>query len=209
MRWLRAQSGDTLVEVVFAIAILASVLTTAYHMSTQAFALGIDSREHVQAINVAQQQAEELRWYADQIIANATPGGLATNVAGACGGSCSMQGAPTPTLTGGIYDCSSAVTAGCLVQISTVNDIATDILPGNHGETYPEIDEEITVTWPSSVQGTETCLDGGTDCERVSLDERIADTTNYAPIDCSVAGSPGCSTNSDGAVSQGGPGDPG
>jgi Tfp pilus assembly protein PilV len=206
MKWLRVQRGDTLVEVVFAIAILASVLTTAYHLSTQAFGLGIDSREHTQAINVAQQQAEELRWFADQLIANGTPGGLAANIGAACGGSCSMQGTTNPTLTAGTFNCSTAVTAGCLVQISDVNDIATDTLLGSHGGLYPEIDEEITVTWPSALQGDESCIGGGNNCETASLDERLADTTNYAPIDCSVAGSPGCSTNSGGAVGSGGGG---
>ena len=199
MRWLRKQRGDTLVEVVLAIAILGSVLTIAYRMSTESFQLGVDSREHIQAVNVAQQQAEELRWYASQQMMKgtsllSTANGTLLFQCPLANGICNMQSsAGVITPQNGAYDCSAVVSPGCRVQFQSPNDIALDPNPtAPPGSTYPELDEKITVTWPSIVQSSEPCLSAGANCETVSLDVRLADVNNYSPIDCSVAGDPDC-----------------
>ncbi len=207
MRRLWSQRGDTLVEVVFAIAILSSVLTTAYRMSSESLSLGIDSREHIQAINVAQLQAEELRWYAAQQMATGTSllasggtwGSGSTDLLSSCtfASICHMVSITNPFPAGGSsYDCTSSVTTGCSAEIKSINDIKTDAL----GHTYPEINEEIIVKWPSKVQNSQTssCPDAVVGYESVCVDVRLADTTNYAPLDCSVAGTPGCSPGAGG-----------
>lgn len=59
--WLRSERGDTLIEVVFAVAIMGSVLISTAALSSTAFRTGVSARERTQAANIAQGQAEALR----------------------------------------------------------------------------------------------------------------------------------------------------
>lgn len=62
---LRREGGETLVEVIVALAILATVLSSAFNVATLAYRDGTSSKERTEAINFAQQQAEMLRQYRD------------------------------------------------------------------------------------------------------------------------------------------------
>ena len=196
--WWRNRRGDTLVEVVLAIAILASVLATAYHMSTVAFQLGVESRERTQAINLVQQQAEALRWYADSQMAAGTP--LLSSSLGGCTAGCYMTPvtASGTTVVGGPPTTCGAIIPTCKLGFKTVTPaIALDPNASPpFSKRYPEVNELVTVTWVDAATGlTDTS----------SLNLRLADTTAFHPLDCSVAGStPGCSVNTSPAVGSGG-----
>lgn len=60
-----SQRGDTLVEVVMAIAILAMVLVASFNVASSAFRLGQSAKERTQASNLIQEQSEALRNYRD------------------------------------------------------------------------------------------------------------------------------------------------
>lgn len=59
------QRGDTLVEVILAIAILSMVLVSSFNIASAAFRLGQSAKERSQAANLIQEQAEALRNYRD------------------------------------------------------------------------------------------------------------------------------------------------
>lgn len=65
MRYARTQSGDTLVEVVMALAILSIALTLAYSLAGLSLRIGQGAQERTQAAEFAQQQAEALRNFRD------------------------------------------------------------------------------------------------------------------------------------------------
>jgi len=58
------QRGDTLVEVMIAVAVLSAILASSYTLSSYAARLGRSSKEHTQAVAYAQQQAEIIQSYA-------------------------------------------------------------------------------------------------------------------------------------------------
>jgi Tfp pilus assembly protein PilV len=61
----RRQSGDTLVEVTIALALLASILVTSFVLATRAYRSTLDARERVQAVNLLQEQAEAIHYLRD------------------------------------------------------------------------------------------------------------------------------------------------
>jgi prepilin-type N-terminal cleavage/methylation domain-containing protein len=61
LKVISKQSGDTLIEVIIAITIIGTILTSAITLSTRAIRLGIAARERSQAAQLLQQQAEGLR----------------------------------------------------------------------------------------------------------------------------------------------------
>lgn len=61
------ERGDTLVEVVMALAILSLVLVSSYALATGTFRLGRGAGERTQAVNYLQQQAEALRTYRNSV----------------------------------------------------------------------------------------------------------------------------------------------
>jgi type II secretory pathway pseudopilin PulG len=63
MRW---HSGDTLIEVTVALAILATVLSSGYALINLSSRVGQTAKERTQAIDYAQEQAEALRSYRDK-----------------------------------------------------------------------------------------------------------------------------------------------
>ncbi len=64
-KFLASQSGDTIIEVTMALAILAVVLMSATLVTTRAFRLGQTARERTTMAEAAQGQAEELRSFRD------------------------------------------------------------------------------------------------------------------------------------------------
>lgn len=71
MRLWRNQRGDTLVEVVLAIAIIGAVLATSMSVATSSYQVGMQARERTQAANMAQGEVEKLLLYRDdQLSAN-------------------------------------------------------------------------------------------------------------------------------------------
>lgn len=58
--------GDTIVEVLISIMILALILTGAYHTANASLNNVTDAQERTQALDVAQNQVEDLRAYAAQ-----------------------------------------------------------------------------------------------------------------------------------------------
>ncbi len=59
------ERGDTLVEVMMALAILSSVLISSFNLSSRALRLGAAARERSQGVNLIQAQAEALHSYRD------------------------------------------------------------------------------------------------------------------------------------------------
>ncbi len=68
----RKQAGDTLVEVVLAIAIISVTLVSAYRVANNSYQLGVQARERIEAVYLAQGQAEMLRAWRDQNVSNDT-----------------------------------------------------------------------------------------------------------------------------------------
>jgi prepilin-type N-terminal cleavage/methylation domain-containing protein len=66
---LRHSRGDTLVEVVIALAILALTFVVAYNTANLSYRTGVQAREDGVAAQLIQDQAEKLRAYRDQLIA--------------------------------------------------------------------------------------------------------------------------------------------
>lgn len=61
------ERGETLVEVVMALAILSLVLVSSYALATGTFRLGRGAGERTQAVNYLQEQAEALRTYRNEV----------------------------------------------------------------------------------------------------------------------------------------------
>jgi type II secretory pathway pseudopilin PulG len=55
-------SGDTIVEVLISIAMLASIITATYTMASHSLAESITASEHTAAMNLAKSQAESLKY---------------------------------------------------------------------------------------------------------------------------------------------------
>ncbi|MBW4061310.1 hypothetical protein HJC99_01920 [Candidatus Saccharibacteria bacterium] len=113
-----SERGDTLVEVTFALGIMATVLISATLVGVRALNLGRSARERVQLVNVATAQAEALRSFRDntlwnQFVAGGTVGALHfTGVTNTLGSSCRL-----PSLAG--QSCYHiAVQSGLFVPVS-------------------------------------------------------------------------------------------
>jgi prepilin-type N-terminal cleavage/methylation domain-containing protein len=85
IRLFNKERGDTIVEVMIAIAIIAFVLGAAYYTANTSYRNDIDSEEHSEALTIAQAQLEELRIYGykfntseDQCLINGSPSNSCT-----------------------------------------------------------------------------------------------------------------------------------
>lgn len=67
MRRLSDQHGDTLVEVILAVAILSVVLIGAFSVANRSFLVGQSAKERTQASSLMQEQVEALRSYRDSV----------------------------------------------------------------------------------------------------------------------------------------------
>lgn len=79
---MRAQAGDTLIEVMLAIVVLSMVLTGAYQATNGGLRIGQNAIERTSASQTTSGQAEALRTLRDQHTTNATSSGLWTSVMG-------------------------------------------------------------------------------------------------------------------------------
>ncbi|HEX7260054.1 MAG TPA: type II secretion system protein [Candidatus Saccharimonadia bacterium] len=95
------QAGDTLVEVVFAIAIISITLVSAYNVANNSYRIGVQARERIEAASVAQGQAELLRAWRDQNTVNMAPNqGVVPSPAGGFKVTMSPTGVITSTACG-------------------------------------------------------------------------------------------------------------
>jgi prepilin-type N-terminal cleavage/methylation domain-containing protein len=79
---MRAQAGDTLIEVMLAIVVLSMVLTGAYQATTGGLRIGQNAIERTSASQTTSAQAEALRTLRDQHTSNATSSALWTSAVG-------------------------------------------------------------------------------------------------------------------------------
>ena len=121
----RAQAGDTIVEVIIAVVIVATVLTGAFLVTSRSTRAVRDSEEHAEALQLLQGQVELLRHAA------ATPGSLpaALNTPFCLSASAFFQPAGTnPQCTvNNLYSLSitSPVSAPAIGSTTTFNLVAT------------------------------------------------------------------------------------
>ena len=71
---MRAQRGDTLIEVTLALAILASVIASTTALAASAFRLGQNARQRTEAASLMQQASEMLRNQRDSAISQGPAG---------------------------------------------------------------------------------------------------------------------------------------
>lgn len=64
------ERGDTIVEVLFAIAVIGFVLGASYASASRSVRLGRDAQEHTQALKLAETQVERLKYLATNIDPN-------------------------------------------------------------------------------------------------------------------------------------------
>jgi prepilin-type N-terminal cleavage/methylation domain-containing protein len=172
MRWLNRQSGDTLVEVAMAIAILGVVLVTAFNVANQTLRVGMQARERTEASHLAQNQAEQFRAWRQQLAKKSPPeffGSAAGNI-GACTGS---SGSCMVVWDGARYVVQTCG-GGCPAPSNQLYKLKTTARNFNvgSGEYYRFT---IDVDWDSAVGGdpnkTEVVLD-------------LAKTVGLQPIEC-------------------------
>lgn len=169
--------GETLIEVAFATAILATAIIISFNVANLSLRSSYQAREHTQAIRLAQLQADRLQAKRDRDISIVPP---ASNILGPgtgydpCGNSsmanCYIDNslAVSPTAT----DC-SATMPGCRVSFALSAD--SNVPSRAH--------YVVTVRWNSpnpAIQNT------------TSLDVVLADKRNIQPLDCSTGTVPGC-----------------
>jgi Tfp pilus assembly protein PilV len=160
MRYLAKDvRGDTIVEVLISILVIALVLSGAYATSNASTRNITDAQERIQALGIAQLQVEDLRAQAASIF---------------CGGANPCVHAHTSYLTGGSPFCfvNNAFTTGAgncngMDSSSAVQNY-TAIITGSSGQTYspsvpsgtnPPISTygfKVTVTWNSVASGVTT-----------------------------------------------------
>lgn len=92
----RNQRGDTIVEVVIAIAVISSVLTGAFYLTNHSTRAVRDAQEHAQALQLLQGQVEQLRAQAPDNTWSALPANFCFDNA-----------------TGAIKSLASSTTYGC------------------------------------------------------------------------------------------------
>lgn len=91
------ERGDTLVEVVMALAILSLVLVSSYTLATGTFRLGRGAGERTQAVNYLQQQVEALRTYRNSVDWDVTFVSKMTGLTGNNGAFCMKPPAASET----------------------------------------------------------------------------------------------------------------
>jgi len=196
-RHLYSQSGDTLIEVVVSLAILAVTLVTSFDIANRSYSEGFQSREHTQAVFLAQEQVEKLYAFRNNLITAAIAANSSTPVmqptpsnfgycaaAAGChfdpGSSTPSSGPAQPIIFGGI---TYHVVIGPLATpaINVTNDQGSFVA---------------TVSWSSSVGTGQTAAntgDTGTNENTTTLDAILVDNRGTIPRDCSVVGSSQCS----------------
>ena len=152
MKLVKNQKGDTIVEVLISIVIIALILTGAYETANASLKSIIDSQERTQALGYAQDQVEDLRTEAAIFF----DGGTAN----------SQYSIPTPgdvfcfnsTATPVGYTTTGAVPASCQQTTGGTTYTAQIESQGKTSPTDPSITTytfRINISWPSiSVNAT-------------------------------------------------------
>lgn len=173
------QRGDTLIEVVISIAILSVTLVTAFNIANLSFRIGSQARERTQAIYIAQDQAEKLRFYRDQLVSYAVANGSASNyvinqMQTSCGAQCYMV-----QIAGGKWvpnNCGGTCTA--VAPFYNVKIVPATV-PGSADEMH----YTITVSWQNAAADV---------TNNSVLDLTLVDKRGIQPRNCDIAGAPLC-----------------
>lgn len=191
------QSGDTLVEVVMALAILAVTLVTSFDLSNRSYSEGFQAREHTQAIYLAQEQAEKLYAFRNNLIATAVAAKDPTGV---------IQ--PTPSnfgycasAAGCHFDPTSSTPSSGPIQSAVFNGVTYHVVIAPFTTPATVNNEEglfqVEVSWSSSIRTGTTAPaatgDTGTNENTTTVNVILIDNRGIVPRDCSVAGSVSCS----------------
>jgi prepilin-type N-terminal cleavage/methylation domain-containing protein len=130
----RRQAGDTIIEVLIAVSILALVMTVAYQSTSRSLQNGIDSSSRQQALALAEQQIE--------IIKNAAANNVSAYQAYVAAGGGSFCIAPSNMSAN--YGISSVSSTSCHLINSRYN----------LSDTYAAGEFTISANWPSTVSGS-------------------------------------------------------
>ena len=176
---IKNERGDTLIEVVFSLAILAATLITAFNIANMSYRMGLQARERTQAISINQAQAEMLQLHRNQTIEQKVSGGadqpgddLLSAIGTACAAACYFMPAQNPVLIQ-----STALT--------TANMFNTRIQrSGGCGLNSTRCSFNIRTEWESAI---------GDDPNVSEFNYVLVDKRGGKPIDCDVAGSALCS----------------
>lgn len=185
------QRGDTLVEVVVAMAIFTILLVSVYTVASLSVRVGIQARERTQAIYLAQQQAERLLARRDVLLEenqeSPPPDGTGVNIFSIT----NFRASNAPyvldsTLTK--RDCSGTLAAptgaSCQNGIFSVAIGSTTQTRFRPGPTPDQLNANIQVSWVSPI--------GGTTTNTVNVRVTLSDTRANPVRDCSVKGEPQC-----------------
>lgn len=157
-----------------ALAILTTVLVTAFNLANQSMREGMQAREHSQAAFLAQQQAELLRLYRDELIATTssdTP--VITNNNFPCTTSCHM----VPS-SGSSPATSVAVPVPSALATAPFNGVEYNLSIQGAADVDQEIGSyKVTVTWTSAVSN---------EANKSTVDVLLVDKRNIKPMDCST-----------------------
>lgn len=154
-----AQAGDTIVEVIIAVAIISSILAGAFVVTNRSTRAVRDSEEHAQALQALQGQVELLRYAASQPGALTTPklanlttpfcldgAGIAHSPA-STQSQCSLNSQGQPCSAGGLcykVEISSAAAVPNVGSTTTFNLKATwPTLGGGTGDVYLSYNVEV------------------------------------------------------------------
>lgn len=146
----RKQAGDTIVEVLIAVAIVSGVLGTAYAIVNKTVLSSQQAQEHSQALKIAESQFEQFQANAAGVIAgfNLTPDPMAF---------CMENGEPINTnlqleATNDTVESNPASYNTCRFRDGTINDrFLVRITRSTSSETY-----KVHVTWDGPTGGTDT-----------------------------------------------------
>ena len=158
----KRENGDTIVEVLIAMAILALVLGGAYYTANQSFRNDRDAQEHSEALTVAQSQIEALRTYVltqgQTFTANGDciqNTGASLSPTGPCymsGGSSTIYGAQSSCKSGDnvayCYNVTITCPSGACPSTTYVDQTQN---PGG----IPLDSYKVSVTWPALGSGTD------------------------------------------------------
>lgn len=159
----RRENGDTLVEVILAIALMSLVLVSAFNIVGSSYRTAMLSKERVEAVSLAQQQAERLRKLRDDSLTAGIP--FASIPFPASG---QILGPNLSPISCGAGGCPNIIYKVSLNQISNVNPTLDPML-----KSY-----SIKVTWTQV---------GTTDTNETEIIFKLADrNADNIKRDCSV-----------------------
>ncbi|HSX41333.1 MAG TPA: hypothetical protein VLF21_01705 [Candidatus Saccharimonadales bacterium] len=176
MSQLGSSRGDTLVEVVMAIALFSIAMITAYSVAYTSYRTGVSARERTQAAHLLQDQAEKMRRYRDQLAAQYYNDDTKTIISATYfpSGDTYMPIPATGTLTpaAGIYSSCTGLPS-CQLKINST------VIPSASGPRFAKVTATISVTWTGFV---------GNDAQSSSITYTLTDTRAANVCDNALAG---------------------